>query len=129
MKDVLDPVVLSSVGGIARYKMDIKNLGPQLATGIQVPITFDGKVERKVVSAHLTPAGIGTCSIIAQTWVPRSFGLLNPGDAAAVVVQVKVTKLLGGLSQPLTATASIKANEPDSKPLNNQDKETTLIKK
>jgi hypothetical protein len=40
-----------------------------------------------------------------------------------------VTQLLGGLSQALTATASIKANEPDSKPQNNQDKETTLIKK
>jgi hypothetical protein len=38
-------------------------------------------------------------------------------------------KNLGGLSQALTATASIKANEPDSKPQNNQDKETTLIKK
>jgi len=46
-----------------------------------------------------------------------------------VLVEVKVIKLLGGLSQVLTATASIKANEPDSKPLNTQDSETTLIKK
>jgi hypothetical protein len=40
-----------------------------------------------------------------------------------------VIKLLGGLSQALTPTAAIKANEPDSTPQNNQDKETTLIKK
>ena len=33
------------------------------------------------------------------------------------------------MSQSLAATASIKANEPDAKPMNNQDKETTLIKK
>ena len=117
------------MGGIARYKVDIKNWGPQLATGVQVPITFDGKVEKKVVSAQLIPSGIGACSIIAQQWVSCSFGLLNPGDAATVLVNVKVTKLLGGPSQVLTATASIKANEPDSTPLNNQDKETTLIKK
>jgi hypothetical protein len=56
---------------------------------------------------------------------------------AAAVLQARLRPIerhrpvLGvlGLSQALTATASIKANEPDSKPQNNQDKETTLIKK
>jgi hypothetical protein len=129
VKDLVDPVVLSSLGSIARYNVAIKNWGPQLATGIQVPITFEGKVERTVVSAHLAPAGIGACSIIALQWVSCSIGVLNPGDAAAVVVEVKVTKLLGGTSQNLVAKASIKANEPDTKPVNNQDSETTLIKK
>ena len=33
------------------------------------------------------------------------------------------------MSRPLIAKATIKANEPDSKPQNNEDKETTLIKK
>ena len=116
MKDLVDPVLLSSAGSIARYNVDIKNWGPELATGIQVPITFEGKVERTVVSAHLAPAGIGACSIIALQWVSCSIGVLNPGAAAAVVVEVKVTKLLGGTSQNLVAKASIKANEPDSKP-------------
>ena len=96
---------------------------------VLVPITFEGKVEWKVQSVQLTPPGLGTCSIIAQQWVSCSFGILNPGDAVLVAVQVKVTSLLGGVVQPLTAKASIKANEPDAKPLNNQDNETTLIKK
>ena len=49
--DALDPVVLvSGVGGIARYTVAIRNWGPQMATGVLVPITFEGKVERKVHS-------------------------------------------------------------------------------
>jgi hypothetical protein len=88
--DLLDPVVLvSGAGGIAHYRVDIKNLGPQLATGVHVPITFDGKVEKTVVSAHLVPPGIGTCSIIVQQWVSCTFGLLNPGDTPTVLVNVK----------------------------------------
>jgi hypothetical protein len=44
VKDMLDPVFfVPGVGGIARYRVDIKNWGPQLATGIHVPITFEGQ--------------------------------------------------------------------------------------
>ena len=46
-----------------------------------------------------------------------------------MLVEVNVIKFLGGPSRVRTATCPIKANEPDGAPLNNQDKETTLIKK
>jgi hypothetical protein len=66
--------------------------------------------------------------------MPQELGEIRQ---AAAVLQARLRPIerhrpvLGvlGLSQALTATASIKANEPDSKPQNNQDKETTLIKK
>jgi hypothetical protein len=129
-KDAVDPVkLLSGSGGVVRYAVEVKNHGPQQATSVQVPLTFEGKVVRSIESVQLTPSGIGACFVVAGDWVSCSIGQLQPGIAAVVRVDVKVLALLGGKSQVLTAKATATAVEPDAKPLNNQDSEQTLIKK
>ncbi len=76
VKDDVDPVVLlSGSGAVARYTVSVKNHGPQNATSVQVPITFEGKVIRKIQSVQLTPAGAGACAIVADAWVSCTLGL------------------------------------------------------
>jgi hypothetical protein len=130
VKDDVDPIkLLSGSGGVARYTAAVKNHGPQGATSVQVPVTFEGKVIRKVQAVQLMPAGAGACAIVSDAWVSCTLGLLPPGATALVRVEVKLFGLEGGSSQVLTAKAVASANEPDAKPQNNEDKEPTLIKK
>jgi uncharacterized repeat protein (TIGR01451 family) len=112
--DGRDPV---RVGKRLTYKLLVKNLGPDIATGVtltdELParVTFLSARPRQGTCTHA--GGIVTCDL----------GSLANDERTAVVIRVR-PKAPG----TLTNTADVSANEADPNAPNNHDTETTTVR-
>lgn len=107
-----------SPGDAFEYRLQVANLGPDVATGVRVLDELPPTVEL------LSTAGAGwTCTGNPQL-VCQLSGPLSVGTQSTVVLQVRAT---ANASNSIVNRASVSANEPDSVPANNTDTVTTAV--
>lgn len=112
--DLADPLM---IGQPVNYQILVTNNGPNEATGVS--ITEKLPPNSMLVSA--TPS-VGSCVPTGNT-VNCRLGNLTSDATATVNVIIKSSSNPG----TITNVASVRANEPDTTPLNNQDTETTRL--
>jgi uncharacterized repeat protein (TIGR01451 family) len=110
--DSPDPV--RKVGDELTYRLRVRNLGPSDATGVVVTDTLPANVNFVSASSGCSRSGrTVTCKI----------GNMRDGETAVRLIRVRPTT-----AGKLSNTATVTANEPDSRPRNNTATAVTTVR-
>jgi uncharacterized repeat protein (TIGR01451 family)/fimbrial isopeptide formation D2 family protein len=121
-----DENATGTAGENVTYALSVSNGGPSSANNVQVTDTIDTNVFEFV---SITPDGPGdSCSTTGAPVVTGIScdvsGALAPGDSRDFTL---VLKIKSGVTDPVSNTASVTADEPDPDTDNNSDTETTPV--
>jgi uncharacterized repeat protein (TIGR01451 family) len=113
--DDADPVLS---GSQLVYTLEVRNLGPDQATGVAITDNLPGRVDR----VSVTPSA-GNCN--DRDKIVCEIPSLAPDASATVAIVVTVTKKNG----TITNSASVQSAVPDPQPANNLAAETTQVQR
>lgn len=116
--DSVDP---TTVGSKFTYTITVENLGPSSTSAVMVSDTLPAQVN--YVSATTNPAAGSSCSRTGAT-VTCDLGTVAVGSTETVTITVKAKK-----SGTASNTATVSSTTADPVAANNQDTETTVIRK
>ena len=112
MIDSPDPVIQN---GQVTYNIDVRNLGPGLATGVKVTDSVPaGATFVSATSSGMTCVGTKTVSCTTPT--------IASGGSVVITMVVKATT-----PGTLSNTATVESNEPDTDATNNSSTQTTDV--
>jgi uncharacterized repeat protein (TIGR01451 family) len=114
-----------AVPGEVRYKLNVRNNGPETATRVELTGRFDSSATYTI---EPTP-GVPPCTVAPNT---RAFtceiGTMVPGQTAELDVKVNVSSLpQAGRSATIVLDAKVSSGEPDLDPANNSDTESVEL--